>query len=118
MLKSRFFAYVFIVCSLALSACFSPWSGEEQGEMANISINLGGGTARSTGFCGTINPADISYELWLLDDSNNRIREITVNTNGRANANVNPGTYFIEVDAFIRGWDYAESVYGPFTITA
>ena len=107
------FAGSLLMAAFLLAGCSSPY-GDPEPEMATVTINLGGGAAR-TGFCGTIPPTAISYEIWLInaDILGDVGKKLTADTSGKASASVEPGNYSIKVEATIRGWDYAEAVYPP-----
>jgi hypothetical protein len=114
-----FCSFLIVNCSLFF-ACFSPFTESEEAGMAVISIKLGGGTARGVGFGGAVDDTifTLTYSLTLLDESQLE-QEIQVNpSTGYGTVKVSPGTYSINVAAFVNGWDYAWGSEGPFTVSA
>ena len=107
----RFF--VLFISILAITACFSPWQGDEYGI---IEINLGVIPARTTGF-GDVPFDGIDHELILVNQETDETERIPVNSSGRIVRQVSPGTYFLSVNATINGWDYAYGSSDVFTIS-
>jgi hypothetical protein len=105
-----------VLCSILFSACFSPWTGEEQKDTATIKISLGGGAGRAmTGFNDVVDSDNLSYVVTLINRDTGQTENIPVNptTNIATKSQVSPGTYEVTVDAFVWGWPYATGNYPP-----
>ena len=110
-ISSIFLVFSLVLCSLFLTGCFSPYSGEASAETATITINLGGGPARSAGWDGEVGTSDLilTHVITLTPVSGNgTLTTINVGANQTQVVNhpVTPGIYDIEVEAFVNGWDY------------
>ncbi|MCL2070178.1 MAG: hypothetical protein FWH19_04250 [Treponema sp.] len=107
----RFLAILTVVCSLLLlGTCSNPAGGS--GEMGMITINVGGGTARSAGFNNKVGPGtalDLTHEIWLIpqDGGTPITRQVAAGVTQVSNWSVPANSYDIEVHAFVNGWPYA-----------
>ena len=118
-IRKALYSLLIVGCTLLLAACFNPYQGEETG---TITINLGGGSTARAGWGDMVGGPGLplTYRLFIYDESiiGHDGNEISINSSGIANVNVQPGEYRIEVGAYVNGWDYAIGSHGPFTIAA
>ena len=109
--------YLLLVCfSLLLTACFSPWAGEEDSEIGTIVLDLGNGRFAAM--------SQIQYTIYLRrvvnDIQGDRIQHgQPVSHASSIRITVSPGIYHIELEARLNVHDYATgSTAYPVTVMA
>ena len=114
--RTALFCLLFVSFSLLLAACFSPWAGDD--DKGTVVLNLGAAHGRSAAM------SQIQYTIYLrriVDDiPGNRVQHGQPVSHGSTiSITVAPGTYHIELEAKLNGYEYAHgSTSAPVTVTA
>ena len=106
MKKIQFFVLLVLIFTLFITACFSPFTGEDG---TSLVINLAGNARVLTGFNDAVESSTLSFNIRLTNLQTGEIRQAQVNSSGtQARATgLSPGNWDIDVDVSIFGYSYA-----------
>jgi len=107
-MKTKIFLFTMLCISLVFSGCFSPWAGDEQG---NLIISVGGGQARDA--AGGV-PANINNYLHIVTITGfgGQQHETRFVGSGKASFFVSAGRWHVEVKAYDDISNFIDNIYG------